>query len=362
MRRTKSPLLAAILLGLCGGWMASCSDDESRECTPQETRVCAGVGRCVGVQACLPDGSGWNDCDCSGPPREGAGGTTGAEAPTPIVGRACTQSAECGEGLTCYTSTSNEFLGGGPSGGYCSASCSADADCAGVDRQSQCVITQQGAAGLCLRTCLSQDPTNAGENKCLGRYDLACNSVAFLGLEAFSGLRQDGWCYPQCASDEDCGARKCDLARGLCVDTPTAGLPIGSRCTANTDCSGRLCVGFTGGEAFCSAPCVLGPPIGCGYGTAPARRAAGCLLPQQSGFLSSEGIGDVGFCVELCADASQCTQGEDRGGWQCDLTEDAQTRFNTPGICDAPSPPDSGTDAATDASSTVPTPPTGDAG
>jgi hypothetical protein len=361
MRRTRSPLLAATLLGLCGGWMASCSDDDDPTCAPEVTRLCAGVGRCEGVQACLADGSAWGECDCSAPPRTGAGGTSGDEAPTPVVGRACTQAAECGAGLTCFTSTTNDFLGGGPSGGYCSTSCTADAECADIDPQSQCVVTTQNQPGLCLRTCFSQDPTSLAENKCLGRYDVACNSVAYLRLEDYSGLRQEGWCYPQCASNEDCGSRTCDLARGLCVDAPTPGLPIGARCAGNAECSGKLCVSFSGDETFCSAPCVLGRPIGCGYGATAAERGAGCLAPQQSGFLSSEGAGDVGFCVELCSDASECTQALERG-WECDLTDDAQTLFNTPGVCDPPTPPDAGGDAATDASSTVPPPPTGDAG
>jgi hypothetical protein len=344
--------------------MASCSDDTDPACTPQETRYCAGVGRCEGVEACLADGSGWGACDCSGAPREGAGGTSGEGEPvTPFVGRACTEDAECGAGLTCFTSTSDNFLGGGPSNGYCSANCAADADCSGIDSQSECVVPAAGAAGLCLRTCLSQDPTSVAENKCLGRYDVACESVAYLGQEDFSGLRQPGWCYPQCASNDDCGTRRCDLARGLCVDTPRPVelKPLGARCEADTECEGRLCIGLASGETFCSAPCVFGQPIGCGYGKSASPRGAGCLRPLQTGFLSSEGIGDVGLCAQLCSDSSQCTQAD--RGWECDLTVDAQDRFNTPGVCDAQAPTDAGADAATDASAPpIPPPPTGDAG
>jgi hypothetical protein len=362
MMRTKTPLLAMLLLGLGSAWMASCSDDEAPTCTPNETRVCAGLARCEGVQACLSDGSGWGECDCTAPPREGDGkGGTSGEGPTAAVGARCAQDGDCTGGLTCIRSTSNEFLGGGPAGGYCSLNCASDVECTAIDEESECVVSAEGAAGLCLRTCLSQDPRSLAENKCLGRVDLACNSEAYLGLAPFSGSRQAGWCYPQCASDADCGSRRCDLARGLCVDTLTEGLPIGSRCTQHADCAGRLCIGLADGEAFCSAPCVFGLPIGCGYGVSAQTRGAACFLPQQQGFLSSEGRGDVGFCTQLCSENADCTQAE--RGWVCDETDDAVERFNRPGYCDLPDPTDGGVDGGDDASTpSQPPPSVSDAG
>src|SRR5688572_11882472 len=166
MRRTKTPLFAMLFLGLCGGWMASCSDDSDRACTPQETRLCAGVGRCEGVEACLPDGSGWGECDCSGPPRpDGQGGSANEEMPlTPFVGRACTQDAQCGDGLRCLTSSANDFLGGGAPNGYCTINCEEDAQCSAIDRASACVVPVPGAAGLCLRTCRSLVQSSLADN------------------------------------------------------------------------------------------------------------------------------------------------------------------------------------------------------
>jgi hypothetical protein len=340
--------------------MASCSDDSDRVCTPEDTRLCAGVARCEGVQACLPDGSGWRECDCSGPPRmDGQGGSSNEEMPlTAFVGRACTQDAQCGAGLRCFTSTSNDFLGGGAPNGYCTTNCEEDAECSAIDRASACVVPVPGADGLCLRTCRSL-PQVAGadtraaalqENKCLGRVDLACNSVAFLNLEEFSSTRQPGWCYPQCGSDEDCPGRRCDLARGVCVDTVTEGLPVGARCSGDTECSGRLCVRLATDESFCSAPCVYGQPIGCGFGLNATPRGAGCILPQVRGFLSTEGAGDVGLCGELCAESSECAQAA--SGWTCELSEDTESLFDRPGLCDAPSPADAGVDGGSSDAST----------
>lgn len=278
---------------------------------------------------------------------------------TAFIGRACTADEQCGEGLRCFTSNGSDFFGGGAPNGYCTTTCEEDAQCSALDRSSQCVETVPGSPALCLRTCRSLPQTSLDdntraialqENKCLGRADLVCASEAFLRRADFTSTRQPGWCYPQCASNEDCPGRACDLARGVCVDTPTAGSPIGARCGADTDCAGRLCVAFGNGNSFCSAPCVFGQPVGCGFGFNAARRSAGCILPQVRGFFSTEGAGDVGLCGELCADASECEQAA--SGWICELSEDAETLFDRPGICDVPAPLDGGVDGggASDAS------------
>jgi hypothetical protein len=360
MRRTKTPLLAIVFLGLSGGWIASCSDDSSTVCAPQETRICAGAGRRQGVETCLPDGSGYGACDLSGKPREGTGGTSGEPEPVAYIGLACAANTDCGPGLTCFTSNSNDFLGGGPGNGYCTLACTEDAQCTSIDRQSNCVVPQAGASGLCLRTCLSLSPTTIDESKCLGRVDVACQSEAYLGRADFSGSRQAGWCYPQCGSDEDCPGRRCDLARGICVDTPTAGLPIGAHCDAASECAGRTCLRLTETESFCSAPCVFGQPIGCGYGLTGGPRDSGCIGARVRGFLSTEGLGDVGFCGELCTENADCSQSADRG-WICDPTQDAISRFGRAGVCDRPTPLDGGVDAGESNDASQP-PSVGDAG
>jgi hypothetical protein len=216
------------------------------------------------------------------------------------------------------------------------------------------VVATEGAGGFCFRTCLSLDPRSLAENKCLGRRDVVCQSEAYLGLAMVSGLRQDGWCFPQCGSDEDCPGRRCDLARGLCVDEAalTPGKQIGERCEGNVECAGRVCIGLGSGESFCSAPCVFGQPTGCGFGLTASPRGAACIAPRIQSFLVSEGLGDVGFCAELCGEDSECEQATSRG-WTCEESADVQTLFNRPGLCDGPEPGDGGVDGggAADASS-----------
>lgn len=334
MSRTTAPLLALFSLSFSAFWITSCGNDTEQTCLVGATRLCACPGRFQGAQSCLADGS-YTECDCSGPPREGNGGAGGATEAISYIARACTQDSECGPGLECYASDSNEYLGGGPAGGYCSVACTGDTQCTSIDPQSACVVPEGASAGLCLRTCRSLDPRSIAENKCLGRRDLVCSSVAYLGLENFTGLRQPGWCTPQCGSDEDCGDRLCDLARGLCTDTPPVGAPIGARCEIDEDCAGRFCLPQSEDERFCSAPCVLGQPVGCGFGPSASQRDAACVVPAIRGLLGgAEGQGDVGVCLELCDQSSDCEQFSSRG-WTCEASAAAQP-FGRVGLCYRP--------------------------
>ncbi len=344
MSRMRIPAPALLFMGLCAGWIASCSDDDqTRACVPATTQRCAGVGRCTGVETCLEDGSGYSACDCSGPPRpDGAGGSAAEDPLIPHVGRKCGTDAECGEGLACLTSASDNFFGGGPANGYCTSPCQENAECDAIDSQSECF------AGLCLLTCLSQNPTSLAENKCLGRRDLACQSLAYRNLAEFTGSRQEGLCFPQCGSDEDCSGRRCDLARGVCTDQAAEGQPIGSPCAQDTDCAGNRCFVLNNGESACTAPCVLGHPAGCGFGATASPREAGCATPAIGGVTGSEGAGDVGLCLELCDVDADCRQAVTRG-WECLPRPEAEP-LGRVGICSTPPPPDAGpADAQTDA-------------
>lgn len=263
------------------------------------------------------------------------------EGPATLIGRTCVEDAECGSGLRCYQSTANDFFGGGPAHGYCSAPCAQTSECTAIDSQSQC------EAGVCIRTCRSQNPTSVLENKCLSRPDVVCQSEAYLGIEGFNGSRQRGLCMPQCGSDEDCGSRFCDLARGLCVGARPTGAPVGALCEVNEDCLGGSCVpaDSTMTLRICTSPCVFGPPVGCGDGVSADPRNYACLQPLIGApFIGSEGLGDVGFCVEICDVDADCA--EAANGFAC-LPDDRLARLGRSGFCLTPDPVES--DAGADA-------------
>jgi hypothetical protein len=355
VRRACAPFFALFGLSVFGTWIASCNDDSNgRVCVSGTTRLCSDVDHCQGSQKCLADGSGYGECDCTGPLRQPSTDVTGDQAITPLVGRHCKVDPDCGEGLRCFTESSNAFFGGGPAGGYCSTDCVGANTCTAIDPQSDC-IGLPGTQTVCLRTCRSQDPTSLAENKCLTRTDVVCKSEVALSMATFSGARQRGWCFPQCGSDEDCPGRVCDLERGLCVNAAPAGLPLGEHCESTAECLGGLCIAVAPGEQFCSAPCIVDQPVGCGYGPSVAKRDAGCLGALYSGILSSEGAGDVGFCAELCDVDADCVQATSHN-WVCTQSALNLARFGRAGVCFPPDATDAGPgtgDAATagDASS-----------
>jgi hypothetical protein len=151
------------------------------------------------------------------------------------------------------------------------------------------------------------------ERKCLDRTDVACWSLPALNLQPFSVTsRQQGTCRPACGSDEECGARYCDLGTGLCTDQPRRGAAIGATCAVDADCASGRCLSLVEGGSYCSAACVFGA-LGCGFGEGPARREAACAAPLLAAGGVSEGVGDVGTCFELCDLTDPCTLPE----WQC---------------------------------------------
>jgi hypothetical protein len=146
---------------------------------------------------------------------------------------------------------------------------------------------------------------------------------------------------PQCGSDEDCGGRFCDLARGLCVSARPAGAPVGALCEANDDCLGGSCVtaDSTGLLRICTSPCVFGPPVGCGDGVSADPRNYACLSPLITGTfgIGAEGLGDVGFCVEICDVDADCA--EVANGLVC-VPDERLARLGRSGFCLTPGAPD----------------------
>jgi hypothetical protein len=269
-------------------------------CTPGETQDCRFQQLCDGTQLCQPDGS-FGPCECSSVPNDGSSG---------IVGAKCESDADCLGGGTCMTAAGTLWAGqGGPAGGYCTYQCQSDTDCTTHDKDSACEPAGPNGASYCIRTCLSKDP-EPGEAKCLNRPDLVCQSAAAAGQEFVTANREQGYCLPLCGSDEECPTgRVCHRQGGVCTTFPAPGSPTGSACTLSTNCDGEECENRdSGGVGTCTANCVVGALSGCGYAADAPLRKAGCLSVQVAADEFSEGVGDLGFCRELCDVDSDCTQ------------------------------------------------------
>jgi MYXO-CTERM domain-containing protein len=245
--------------------------------------------------------------DSGRPAQDGsAPGTDAAPpAPTHLVGKACTQNADCGAGLVCLASTGSSLSGSGPAGGVCSVDCATNgqADCNVVDTGSICV-TVDSAKNIkyCFEFCIEGTPA-APTDKCHGRKDVACDPIA-----QFPGA---GFCRPTCNADSDCGTRKCDPANSFCLDKVTGTLPFGSACDRAVGapaCKG-ICFALdptapTPDNSFCTLACVIDAPNACGADpTSAGPPAAACLIAADS---ASAGSGDLGFCAALCDCDGDC--------------------------------------------------------
>ncbi len=211
------------------------------------------------------------------------------------LGLSCTSDPECGPGGHCVKAGDNDPLfGGGPAGGYCTATCSSDSDCGGF--ANTCLLADPNGPGECLLGCVFGDPPLMTLNdpldpsKCRAREDLRCQEL------------QDGSnvCLPSCGSDAQCPGRYCDQRLSVCVDAPSAGTALGSKCDpqAMTNTCAGFCVGISGGASMCTSPCAMGGevpnPDECG--------GAGVCIYSPSG----TGVGDLGYCAQTCEKQDQC--------------------------------------------------------
>ncbi len=290
-------------------------------CIEGATQACTFDQLCSGAQTCGSDGV-FGSCDCGTAALIGGG----------VVGARCETDGDCSGGATCLQANSDIYLGaGGIAGGYCSFSCTVlseapfDDDCDEHDPQSFCAPLGPDGATYCLRTCTSLDP-DPGEAKCLNRPDLVCVSqAATSGM--FTGMRQEGYCQPQCGSDEDCPeGRVCHAQAGICTTAQVELAPVGARCTLDTECSGQECADRNSDNVgTCTASCVLGALSGCGYGRDASPREAACLTPLVAAGRFSEGAGDLGLCRELCDVAEDCERFDE--GWTCAALNDTLEEF-----------------------------------
>ncbi len=258
------------------------------------------------------------DDDGFGDPPIGPSPPTG---PTGVIGTACEDDGDCASGTYCMLSSSDDFLGGGPANGYCTADCaSAPESCSEIDANSLC-IELPDAGSVCMLGCLPGSPVE-GENKCNNRLDLACDL-----------LTNGAFCRPMCRNDADCGDRVCDLGSGTCVDE-LAGDPVGAPCTPGEDqtCASQLCFPLTDDTGFCSGQCNVGTLL-----DSDQRTCGSSEDPQQPGeplciFIAFEGGGggDLGFCGLRC----NCDDDCELDGTVCEqLGDEADELFGTLGVC-----------------------------
>ena len=256
------------------------------------------------------------------PPGGGPGtGGNGGGTPPPDgggsadLGKVCAAPADCGGGLQCVRATDSSWLKGGPAHGYCSLPCMAQATCApfgGICVDMSLTATPDP---WCLQACTwggtsTSDPV-ARAAKCHGRTDVAC----YQGAADDAGL-PPAFCSPTCSQDSDCGTRKCDPANSVCVDTPTAGAALGTKCTTTADTCAGGCIPLTKAQ-YCTQACVLGSINQCNH-TAGSLASGGahglCALAQ-----TNAQAGDLGFCSQECETVADCSDKTDLGG-TCDTS------------------------------------------
>ncbi len=73
-------LMAAAPAGSAASSPASSPDKRQSVCAPGSTQTCVGAAACQGGQACKPDGSGYEPCNCGSPT---SAPSTPAPAPAP---------------------------------------------------------------------------------------------------------------------------------------------------------------------------------------------------------------------------------------------------------------------------------------
>jgi hypothetical protein len=317
-----------VVAGVLAWWAQGCGK-AGDQCIAGETELCEGPGGCRGARACQRNGAGFGACDCGDElalaPDAGTTSATRAD----VLAAPCESDADCGTNLRCWSSRDQELVGfrGGPARGYCTTTCSSFEECARFDPMATCGVTDPQLGGFCQRGCLSKEPAR-GEEKCLGREDLICLSVAAGGDLPFDpDERQLGSCVPSCSSDADCPGRFCDPISFNCSDSPASGGEIGAACDTDTDCAGGLCIFPVGGPAFCTAYCALYQVSACAWGNNASPRQAACKDPLVSNGMIGEGTGDLGLCRELCDTDSDCAQ----PGWFCIIGPGLPERA---GFCD----------------------------
>lgn len=319
---------SCVVIGLLSTALWSCSTPAKDACTPGAERACR-TDECDGIQRCNGTPVGWSSCECdSGGGVGGEGGNSGktdgnpgagagGEGALAVLGSACSADEDCPSGASCLREEGEDLFGGGPPGGVCVAECSEDPErCAQFDA-AVCVSTHRDggdAPAYCFPSCAFGESAAA---KCGPRANVAC--------EALTGDESAGYCRPFCTNDEQCPGAYCDRRFGVCAASASGGGDFGGPCSPEAEdsgCSG-LCVELTDDYAVCSHRCSYASTELC---SSADEQPGLCALAAPGG-----GIGDIGYCAELCDCDADCAHPEGR----CDPFQSEAVRdlVGKAGVC-----------------------------
>lgn len=295
-------------------------EDRANNCSVTVRVECNARG-CIDTVATIPglsNGDGGNTT----PP------VTAGESP---FGAPCEADADCPDGLTCLAADGTDWLGGGPSNGYCTASCASDPTVCAQFPNSVCVVGASDSEAYCFETCVRGPGTGLFDVKCHGRADTACLQV---GATVSA-------CMPTCGADNQCpDGLFCDIANGICVEDQPQGDPVGTACDPNATentCAG-FCMDFGDGFAICSGVCTVGldaPSCGLNPATDEIVPGSPICLPLLG---ETDAVGDTGLCLQRCDCNDNCLT----GAASCEpfTTADVMEALSAQGLC-LPSSPDS---------------------
>jgi hypothetical protein len=336
----------------CGG------EGPSSKC-PLSHQGCAGDAGCAGEQLCDPATGEWGACLCRGGGPDG--GTDADAGGGPRLGGECAADDECPAGAFCLRGDSHALFGGAPPTGTCVGTCDAQTGCARFGAGAVCVQTDAptggdggvSSSGLCFEGCTVGKAGGTGTTKCHGREHNACAPVE-------GGAAGAGYCRPLCTTSGDCLTGVCDPKRSVCVASAPLEQGFGLVCAAPPDggagdggadagdagaddggadapadaaeggaappACGGLCVGLGASSEVCTRRCRFGSTGECATQMTAGHRRGGCLFVTKGG-----GLGDLGYCGELC----DCNRDCGEGSFVCDAFEDAalETAFGRKGVC-----------------------------
>lgn len=326
--QTKAFLLVASLQ--LTSFVMGCHHDGSNndECTQGDTESCVGKGDCDGTRSCNDSGEyGKCVCDETGETTGTNTSTNNGNEPVPL-GTSCSEDSDCPKGATCLTTDSTAWLGGAPTEGICVADCSlddsvcddfADATCVESSRQGGESIGGTVSNALCLPSC-SPAHGSLDEPACEATPGSLCEPLTDDGM---------GICRPVCNFDEQCASGHCDRQLSVCVANATHyEVELGTSCDPDANTCNGVCLTLSTGYSVCSARCRFGSAEECGSSSA-SELSAVCAFAAPDG-----GLGDLGYCAELCDCDDDCSHKD----FVCEAFPSAslQTTLGHQGICTAP--------------------------